>query len=163
MRIRDAAFEDLPAIGKIWNHYVRASTYSWRDEEYSDEALRKWFVAHRTPERPILLAEQEGSVVGFAALSPLHTSSEYRHIAENTIYLSLEALGKRYGKALMDSLIARAREAGLWHLVAMIDSGNARSIAFHARQGFRLVGELEDISQKDGKVLSCTIMQRRLI
>ena len=67
--IRDASEEDLPAIVKIYNHYVEVSTATFDEEPQSLEQRRDWFRRHGD-RYPVLVAELNGVGVGWAAISP---------------------------------------------------------------------------------------------
>ncbi len=162
MIIRDACTDDLDMIGRIWNHYIQKTTYNWRHECYTPVELRQWFVQHGTSNRPVLVVEEDGCILGFGALSTFRGSTGYRFTVEDTIYLAPQAQGRGLGTLLMTAMLQRGKDVGLRQVVAMIDSGNVQSIEFHAKMGFETVGVLRDIGEKSGKVLSCVVMQRRL-
>jgi len=65
--------------------------------------------------------------------------------------------------ALLTALIERC-DAGPWReLVAVIgNSGNAGSIALHARLGFEHVGVLRKVGYKHGQWVDTVLMQRSL-
>ena len=111
----------------------------------------------------MLVVEQDGRVLGFAALSSFRPGQGYRFVAENSVYLLPEAQGHGLGTSLMHALMQRGRQGGLKHLVAVIDSGNGGSIAFHEKLGFIRAGVLQDIGEKYGKARSCVLMQRSLV
>jgi len=163
MIIRDACAEDLSAIMEIWNHYILTTTYNWRHEEYTPQELQQWFSQHGTSNRPVLVVEEDGRVLGFGALSTFRGSPGYRFTAEDTIYLSQDVHGAGIGSHLMEVLCERGRQGGLQHVVAMIDRDNVQSVSFHEKMGFVIVGTLLDIGEKFGKALSCVVMQKRLI
>lgn len=162
MIIRQADSADLDAIAAIWNHYILTTAHNWRHAAFTPEEIRGWFGAHGAPSHPVLVAEQQGRVVGFGALSTFRASAGYDHTAEDTVYLDPHACGGGIGNALMQALLEQGKKGGLRHVVSMIDSQNVRSIRFHERLGFAVVGVLEDVGYKFDTVLSCVVMQKRL-
>lgn len=162
MIIRDATRADLGAIGGIWNHYIQTTAYNWRLTAYSPAELQTWFDGHDSPMHPVLVAEEEGTIVGFGALSTFRASAGYRFTAEDTIYLAPGYTGRGIGRLLMEALIKQGSDAALAHVIAMVDSHNTASLAFHRRMGFEQVGLLRDVGKKNGENLSCVVMQRRL-
>jgi L-amino acid N-acyltransferase YncA len=47
-------------------------------------------------------------------------------------------------------------------MIAAVDSGNERSLTFHARVGFREVGRLPGVGDKWGQRLDLVLLQREL-
>ena len=92
---------------------------------------------------PYLVAEDDGRLLGYAYAGPYRARSAYRFAVEDSIYLDPGAMGRGIGTRLLAGLIADSTAAGARQMLAVIgDSGNAGSIAVHARAGFRHVGTL---------------------
>jgi len=89
--------------------------------------------------------------------------SAYRHTIEDSVYIADGFNGRGIGLALLSALIARC-EAGPWRqMIAVIgNSGNAGSIALHARLGFEHVGVLRNVGFKHGRWVDTVLMQRPL-
>lgn len=159
MTIRDAVPSDAGALMEIHNEAVRDTTAIW-DEAEADLAERSaWLGGRLSAGFPVLVAEVDGAVVGYASYGPWRPKSGYRHTVENSLYVRASHQGKGLASALFDALIARAREAGLHRMVAMIESANTVSIDLHTRRGFRVVGEMTQVGSKFGRWLDLTIMQ----
>jgi phosphinothricin acetyltransferase len=90
-----------------------------------------------------LVAEEEGRILGWAALSPVSSRCIYAGVAEVSVYVAEEARGRGVGARLMAALITAAEGAGIWTLQAGIFPENAASIELHQRHGFRVVGTRE--------------------
>ncbi len=77
--------------------------------------------------------------------------------------MSPMASARGIGFALLSELIARC-ERGPWRqMIAVIgNSGNAGSIALHARLGFEHVGVLREVGFKRGRWVDTVLMQRAL-
>lgn len=84
--IRLARAEDLAAINAIYNHYVQHSTCTYQEQPESIEGRREWFARHGAA-HPVTVAELNGRIVGWAALSAYHARSAYRHTVENSVYV----------------------------------------------------------------------------
>ena len=86
---------------------------------------------------PYLVAEAEGRLLGYAYAAPYRLRSAYRFAVEDSIYLDPAATGRGIGGPLLAALIEASTAAGARQMLAVIgDSGNAASIAVHARAGF---------------------------
>ncbi len=161
--VRDATKDDLPAVRKIYTHYVLHGSASFEEKPPDLEEMRRRFRAVKAKGLPWLAAEVEGAVCGYAYAAPYHHRPAYRHAVENSVYVEQDALRLGIGAALLDKLIDSCTERGMRQMVAVIgDSANAASIKLHERAGFRRVGALRSVGFKHGRWLDCVIMQRAL-
>lgn len=159
MTIRDATPADAPGLLAIHNEAVRTTTAIW-DETEVDLADRAGWLADRLGGGfPVLVAEVDGVVAGYASYGPWRPKSGYRHTVENSLYVLASHHGQGLASALFDELLARSRSAGLHRMVAMIESANTVSIDLHARRGFVVVGQMSQVGSKFGHWLDLTIMQ----
>ncbi len=156
--IREATQADAPAIAHIYNRGIadRGATFE-TDFRSSDDITVKLADHERFP---LLVAEAEGSVVGWAGLSSYRPRSCYAGIAEFSIYLDRKARGRGLGRQLLTSLIDVARERGYWKLVSRIFLFNAASRGLCRSCGFREVGVYEKHGCLDGQWLDVVIVER---
>jgi len=84
IEVRPATAGDLAAINDIYNFYVLTSTATFDTELISIEAREKWFVGHGDHD-PVLVAELEGEVAGWASLSGFHARPAYRYTVEDSV------------------------------------------------------------------------------
>ena len=117
-----------------------------------------WDAAHSLR----LVAEVDGDVVGFAALSAASPRRCYAGVAENSVYVAREARGQGIGRALLEKLSSRARLAGIWTIQTSIFPENRASLALHERCGFRVVGTRERIGKRDGMWRDTVLLEKRL-
>ncbi len=108
-----------------------------------------------------LVAEEEGDVVGWAALAPYSARECYRGVAESSVYVAERARGRGVGRALMERLVQDADEAGFWTLEAGIFPENLASLALHRRCGFRVIGMRERIGRLNGEWRDVVLLERR--
>lgn len=161
--IRDAQPNDLPAIASISNHYRLHTTHIWDRKLLSSSDLVSWLDIHRQPPYTAIVAELDGLVIGYASLSRFRPHTAYDVTAEDSIYLAPEYAGKGYGAALMDALLARAKQNGLHNVTAWIDSTNIASVRFHEKFGFGYVGTMPHVGLLNGQKTSVIIMVKSLI
>jgi L-amino acid N-acyltransferase YncA len=159
--IRSAVPADAEAINAIYNHYVAHSTCTYQDDPETLERRIAWLSRHG-PAHPVLVAERDGTVVGWGSLSPFHARSAYRLTVENTVYVHPESLHQGIGKGLMLELIAAARRVGHHCIVAVIDSRQPASIAMHLGLGFTESGRLREVGLKFGQSLDVVYLQKLL-
>ena len=161
VHIRLAEARDLERINAIYNHYVAHSTCTYQEEPDTLDERRRWLDAHG--ERyPVTVAEVDGAVVGWGALSPFHPRSAYRFSTENSIYVDREWHRRGIGSRLLADVIARARAIGHHTVVALVDAEQPASVALHARYGFVEAARLRQVGFKFGRWLDVVYMQRML-
>ena len=77
MNIRTAERRDLSAMLDIYNYEVKNGTATFDVEPRAGAAGEAWFAAHNTGNHPLLVAEEDGKVLGYASLSPYR--GRFRH------------------------------------------------------------------------------------
>src|SRR5580693_1333314 len=87
--IRPATENDLAAINDIYNHYVLNSTCTYQEAPEPIVGRQQWFNDH-DQRHPVIVAEDDGRVVGWGSLSKLHERSAFRNTVENSIYVRHE-------------------------------------------------------------------------
>lgn len=161
MLIRDATEADLPAILEIYNDAVIHSTAIWNEITVDLGNRKAWLAARRAKGFPVLAAERDGAVLGYASYGDWRAFDGYRHTVEHSVYVDKEARGGGIGRALMEALLARAKEAGVHAMIAAIEADNAPSIALHERLGFFHTGRYREVGTKFGRWLDLVTMQYR--
>ena len=106
-RVREA---DLAAVGRIYAEAVLNTTATFDVEPWPDETLAEWGAAHGA-RYPALVAvsDDDGRVVGWAAVSPFHTRPAWAPTVENALYVAPDAREKGVGGALLGRLIEETR------------------------------------------------------
>lgn len=159
MKIRPATDADLDAILAIHNDAILHSTALWTDEPVDRRDRETWYVAQQAAGHPIVVAEIDGSVAGYASYSYWRAKTGYRFSLENSVYVGEHFQGQGVGRALMQNLIAEAKTGGYHVMVADIEAGNVASIALHRSLGFELEGTILEIGFKFGRWLDLAIMR----
>ena len=146
---------DWARVAEIYWDGMRDGLATFETEVPSWDA---WNAAHSLR----LVAEVDGEVVGFAALSAASARRCYAGVAENSVYVAREARGLGIGRALLEKLISRARFNGVWTIQTSIFPENRASLALHERCGFRVVGTRERIGKRDGMWRDTVFLEKRL-
>lgn len=161
--VRDARVSDLPEILAIHNTAIAETTAIW-DTELADLAEREaWFAARTAAECPILVAEIDGAVAGYASYGQFRPKSGYRYSVENSVYVADRFHRRGVAKALMTELLVRAERGGVHAMIAVIESSNLTSVALHEKFGFRIVGQMPEVGHKFGRWMDLTLMQLLLV
>ena len=108
------------------------------------------------------VARDRGTIVGWAALSPVSSRQVYSGVAEVSAYVDADHQRRGVGGSLMDALVAGSERAGVWTLQAGIFPENEASLALHRRFGFRVVGRRKQIGQLHGQWRDTILVERRM-
>jgi L-amino acid N-acyltransferase YncA len=154
--IRDLRPEHWPEVASIFQAGIDTGHATFETAPPSWEA---WDRAHLRSLR--LVATDDGSVLGWAALSRVSTRPCYEGVAEVSVYVAPDASGRGVGRALLEALIARAEDAGIWTIQAGIFPENTASLALHEKCEFRVVGTRERIGELHGIWRDVVLMERR--
>jgi phosphinothricin acetyltransferase len=148
--------DDWPTVAAIYAEGIATGNATFETEVPGYAA---WDEAHLPGSR--LVAEADGVVVGWAALSAFSGRPVYRGVAWETIYIAEQARGQGIGGGLLRALVESAERAGIWTLQAGIFPENAASIALHERCRFRTVGTRERLGKLGGTWRDVVLMERR--
>ena len=107
------------------------------------------------------IAGHGGTIVGWAALSPVSQRQVYAGVAEVSVYVAAATRGSGVGRQLLEALIDESERNGIWTLQAGIFPENAASIALHLACGFREVGRRERIGKMNGLWRDTLLFERR--
>lgn len=160
--IRAATIRDLPGILAIYNDAVLRSTAIWNDTPVDLDNRRDWLEARRAQGYPVLVADLDGVIAGYASFGDFRPFHGYRRTVEHSIYIAERARGRGLGTRLLPELFPAALALGKNVMIGAIEAGNAASVALHRKCGFRQVGLLPGIGEKFGRPLDLLLMQREL-
>ncbi len=156
MQARPATPEDAPAIARIYNQGLEDRIATFETRPRAPEDIVSWLDG----KHPVVVVEDQGEVVAFAATSTYRPRDCYSGIAEFSVYVAREARGRGAGKLAMEALIQAAEEAGFWKLLSRIFVENTASRALANAVGFREVGVYEKHGQLDGIWRDVVIVER---
>jgi len=159
--VRDAKRSDLDAINAIYNSYVPESSCTMDTDPISLESRQLWFLDHGS-EYPVIVAEKDGEVLGWASLSKYRTRPAYRPTVEDAIYIRQDMRKIGIGEALLDELIARAKWNGYRSIMAVIESTQEGSLKLHSKKGFVEVGHLRQVGYKFDRWVDIKMLQLML-
>ena len=159
MHIRPASESDVQAIAEIYNDAILNTTATFDTEVKSAEDRLAWLREHGE-KHPVLVAETDGRVVGWASLSSWSERCAYETTSEVSVYVDKVHRGKGIGKTLLQHLVEKADELGMHCLLARIVEGNKKSIHLHEIFGFSIVGVMHRVGFKFDRFLDITMMER---
>lgn len=147
MLVRSAAPADLPAIKAVYDVEVRDGVATF-DLEPPPLAYWEARLASTEAGDHVLVAEEDGTVLGYAYSSSYRPRPAYRHTRETSVYVDRSVIGRGVGRALYGELLARLRADGMRTAVAVVALPNPGSRALHRACGFEPVGVLREVGFK---------------
>jgi L-amino acid N-acyltransferase YncA len=157
--IRHAKRSDAAEIAAIYNEAILERGATFETEVRSEEERSSWLEEH-DERHPVLVAEREGKLAAWAAISPYRDRACYSGIGEFSIYVSKSFRGRGIGKILLNALIRESAKLGYWKLLSRIFVSNTISRELCKSCGFREVGIYEKHGKIDGKWVDTVIVER---
>lgn len=156
MRIRPMHEDDADRVLTIYTEGIEDGLATF---ETHCPTWPEWDETHDRECR--LVAGSEGTVIGWAALSPVSSRACYRGVAEVSVYVARAARGRGVGSALLKALVGESEQAGYWTLQGATLEENTASVRLQKRCGFRVVGVRERIGRLDGQWKTTVLTERR--
>jgi phosphinothricin acetyltransferase len=142
-----ATVGDARAVREIYAPIVRETAISF-EESPPDVAEIRERIETTTTERPWLVAERDGRVVGYAYASRHSGRPAYRWSVDVSAYVREAARRTGVGRRLYEALLAILREQRYYNAYAVIALPNEASVGFHESMGFEPVGVYEGVGYK---------------
>jgi phosphinothricin acetyltransferase len=147
--IRPARPDDLAPLTNLYNHYIVATPITFDLAPWTIEQRRPWFDAHASTGRHrLLVAEEDGVILGYACTSPFRPKAAYDTTAETSVYCRADYTGRGIGTALYRALFDAVRGEDIHRFVAGVTLPNDASVALHTRAGFTQIGLLTEVGRK---------------
>jgi phosphinothricin acetyltransferase len=158
LAIRSANPSDLQEINSIFNHFVTHSTCVWTTTPCTEAERQVWYEEHGE-KMPILVAEHNGRVLGWAALGSFRAAYTLAGTLEDSIYVHHDFHRQGIGSRLLAELIDAARRKGLRSILANISADQTPSIRLHQKFGFQKVAHLRQVGRKFNQWLDAVYLQ----
>ncbi|MBP4132786.1 GNAT family N-acetyltransferase [Gallibacterium anatis] len=158
--IRPAQQQDLPALLAIYNHEILNGVATFDLQPKSLAERQSWFDEHNKNNHPLLVAEQDGAVLGYASLSRYAEKAAYNSTVELSVYIAPSARRQGIASQLMLAVIDLAKKDNATHLIVSLITGtNQASISLHQKFGFNKVGTLHQVGYKHQQFLDVHIYE----
>lgn len=163
MPVRPARpFDDGAAAAAIYAPYVAESHVSFEEAMPDDREMTRRMETALDAGYPWLVAEEAGTVLGYACAGPFRPRAAYRRTVETTIYLHAHAQGRGVGRRLYGVLLDELVRLRFAQAIASIALPNAPSVALHEALGFRHRGTVEAVGRKMGRWVDVGYWQHAL-
>jgi phosphinothricin acetyltransferase len=147
---------DWKAVKHIYEEGITTGNATFQAQAPEWEAWNNDHLKHSR-----IVARENGSVIGWAALTAVSGRCVYAGVAEVSVYVGENARGKGAGKKLLEKLVEESEANNIWTLQAGIFPENKASLIIHEEQGFRVLGIHEKIGQMNGNWRDVILMERR--
>lgn len=161
LTIRPVTRDDLPRINEIYNYYVINTPITFEIDPVTVESRAKWFAEHTAGKRyRMFVAEDDGTIEGYACTGPFRERAAYITSVEATIYLAHEVKGRGIGTKLYSVLFDAVKGEDINRLLAGITLPNEASVAIHRKFGFTPVGVFSENGRKFNRYWDVAWMER---
>lgn len=152
---------DAAAIAHIYNEAILTTVATMDTEPKTVEERIQWLQSH-DERHPILVAELDGAVVGWASLTEWSDRPAYADTAETSFYVQSTHRGRGVGRRLKQAILDEARRLGYHTLIARITAGSVESLHLNESTGYVHIGTLKEVGRKFGRLLDVHILQKIL-
>ena len=166
--LRTAALLDAERLLEIYRPYVEETAITF---EYTVPTIEEFRgrMARVLEKYPYLVAERDGTIVGYAYAGPFVGRAAYDWSVETTIYLDRAVRRQGIGGRLYAALETALAAMGILNLNACIGYPEAEdehltrnSVEFHAHLGYEWVGQFHNCGYKFGRWYHMVWMEKML-
>jgi len=157
--IRAAVADDAPGICIVYNQGIEDRVATFETEARSPDDIAHWF---GDDAYPVVVAEEDGRILGFASTSAYGARACYAGIREFSIYVHRQAKRRGIARGLLISLSDAAAQAGCWKITSRIFPENTASLELCKLLGFRIVGTHRRHAKLDGEWRDVVTVERLL-
>lgn len=158
--VRPANQLDAEAIAEIHNQYIGVGAHTMERDSWTRLTVKAQLDHFNDRETMVVCEDLYGEVVGWGIVKQYSPRGGYRIACEMSTYVSRQAQGHGVGSKILEELILASRRLGYHHAVAKIIARNEKSIQFHQKHGFELVGIQREIGLVEGQLADVAILQR---
>jgi len=159
--VRHATPNDLEAIRGILNEAIEDRVATLDLEAKTADDMRRWYAEH--DERyAILVALEDNTVIGWAALNRYSHRCAYDLVADLSIYVRRDKRGIGVGGELLGELERVGLAKGFHKIVLFSFTSNEAGRRLYLKRGFVDVGTFREQGILDGKYVDVMAMEKVL-
>lgn len=162
MDIRHAKYNDIEQVVKIYNSAIPDKLATADLTEQSVYEKMDWFCKHSEHKYPLLVAEANKQIIGWASISAFYGRPAYAKTAEISIYILKSHQNKGIATKLLSKLLEKAKQNGFQQILAYVFKHNEASINFFEKCGFIKRAELPQLADMEGFMADLIILQKSI-
>lgn len=162
MKIRDAVYDDLPAIVEIYNSTIPGRMVTADTEPVTVQSRHDWFYEHTPDHRPLWVMECDGQIAGWLSYQNFYGRPAYSGTAELSIYISHDFRRHGIGRILLAKALDECPKLGIHALLGFIFGHNDPSLKLFEQFGFTRWGHLPKVAYLDDTQRDLIIMGRHV-
>lgn len=163
MNIRLAKEIDLPSIVDIYNTTVPGRIATADTHPISVESRQTWFKEHSPETRPLVVWEEENTILAWLSWQSFYGRPAYHATAEISIYVAPTHLRQGIGTRLLAYALDRSPKLGIKTLMGFIFAHNSASLRLFEKFGFQRWGHFPNIAELDGVEKDLIVVGLRII
>lgn len=166
IKIRVATVQDAARLLEIYTPYVTNTsiTFEWEVPKLEEFEQR---ISNTLKKYPYIVAEKDGTPVGYAYASPFKARAAYQWAIETSIYVKKGLTRCGIGRKLLEKLEEILAAQNILNSNACIacpqiedEYLTRNSIQFHEKLGYRLVGEFHECGYKFNRWYNMVWMEK---
>jgi phosphinothricin acetyltransferase len=157
--VRAAQGSDADVIASIYNEGIAEREATFETEPRHADDFRERIASGRYP---LLVAELDGQLVGWAGLAAYSQRTAYAGIAECSIYVASSARGRGVGSELCRQLAEESERLGFYKLLGKVFPENAACVRMVGRCGLHEVGLHRCHGRLDGQWRDVLLVEQLL-
>lgn len=160
--IRKATEMDIESIQIVYNEGIedRIATLETETKDYA--FMKDWFNKH-IGRYQVIVAEEEGKILGWASLNPYNIRSAYLGVADLSLYITRGSRGKGIGGKLLEAIHSIAKENDFHKIVLFTFPFNQLGQGLYRNKGYREVGVFKNQGILDGQYVDVMAMEKLLM
>lgn len=161
IKFRLANISDAEEILKIYSPYITDTVITF---EYDIPTIGdfKGRIESISGGYPYIVCTYNNKIIGYAYAHKYAERDAYQWDVELSIYLDMNYKGLGIGKILYNKVIDILKLQNVQNVYACITSANEKSIRFHEKLGFELIGTFKDTGYKFEKWYDITWLGMRI-
>lgn len=161
--LRNANNDDLPEIVEILNQAIRTRKLIGFTDEFTVEDREEWFAEHLNDNYPIIVAEQDNIILGWASISPYRKG---RGALDKTVEVSYFIHNDHQRRGIGNTLLLKALEisknTGKSTILAIIFHTNTGSTRLLEKNNFKIWGILPEVGELNENKLNHVYYGKKL-